>query len=243
MADAEGIADIAEGNAMEDPFGEFLAQDQGEQIAPPAPAADDPSAYLRALAESAQRQEQLLGKVCSLLLGLDEKLSRVASNQEALASQLSMVAEQAASKGPSEMSSKIGSGRGQIVAPPGKYPTSGTTSAAAAAPTPGISREEQQRLEAEKIAAERARVEEENRRRAEELARKREESEKRAKEEAERQRIEEEKRREEERARKQQLEKKTTGLMSDLIGGGGGGGGLFGDEPAPKKKAGGLFDD
>mmetsp|Transcript_90517 Transcript_90517/g.156959 ORF Transcript_90517/g.156959 Transcript_90517/m.156959 type:complete len:241 (+) Transcript_90517:107-829(+) len=240
MADAEGIA---EGNVMEDPFGEFLAQDQGEQLAAPAPAADDPSAYLRALAESAQRQEQLLGKVCSLLLGLDEKLSRVASNQEALASSLTQVAEQAASKGPSELSSKIGTGRGSIVAPPGKSPLSAPGPAAAAAPTPGISREEQARLEAEKIAAERARVEEENRRRAEELARKREEAEKRAREEAERQRIEEEKRREEERQRKQLLEKKTTGLMSDLIGGGGGGG-LFGDDPAPsKKKAGGLFDD
>eukprot|EP00427_Karlodinium_veneficum_P021550 CAMPEP_0169113974 /NCGR_PEP_ID=MMETSP1015-20121227/28496_1 /TAXON_ID=342587 /ORGANISM="Karlodinium micrum, Strain CCMP2283" /LENGTH=208 /DNA_ID=CAMNT_0009176197 /DNA_START=42 /DNA_END=668 /DNA_ORIENTATION=- len=204
----------------EDPFSEYLAPDQ-----PVAPPANDAGLQLRLLVESSKRQEQLFVKVCGLLEGLGEKMSAVASNQESLQSTMQRLAD--------EGGGGRASGRGSMAKPPGV----GTLGPG------GVSREEQQRLEAERLAAERARIEEENKRRAEELARKKAEAEKRAAEEAERKRIEEEKRAAEEKARKQLLESKTTGLMSDLISDSGGGG-LFGDDLGkPKKKGGGLFDD
>jgi hypothetical protein len=213
-----------------------------EQETAVAPPADDAGMQLRLLVESSQRQEQLFTKVCSLLVGLDEKMTVVAGNQERLESTMQRLAEEGAfAGGGSGGSSARASGRGNIAAPPGRETLGGSGPTAATA-TGGVSKEEQQRLEAERLAAERARIEEENARRAQELARKKAEAEKRAKEEEERKRIEEEKRLAEEKARKQELEKKTTGLMSDLISGGGGD--LFGDDLAGKsKKKGGLFDD
>lgn len=202
----------------QDPFAEYLEPDQ--QVAPPA---NDAGLQLRLLVESSQRQEQLFVKACGLLEGLGEKMAAVASNQERLESTMQSVAD-----------GGFGGGGAKATPPLGGAPPT--------APG-GVSRQEQQRLEAERLAAERARIEEENRRRAEELARKKAEAEKRAAQEAERKRIEEEKRAAEEKARKQLLESKTTGLMSDLISGSGGGG-LFADDLGkPKKKGGGLFDD
>jgi len=238
---------MAEG-AIEDPFGEYLEQEPATGGYSPTAAAatspDDAAYQLRLLAESSRRQEQLLGKVCSLLVNLDEKLGAVANNQERLEVKMERMAEDGAFSGGGgggggATRRDSGSGRGMIVGPPGSrgaMPTAGPS---------GPSKEEVARQEAERIAAERSRIEAENARRAEELARKRVEAEKHAQEEAERQRILEEKRKEEERQRKSLLEKKTTGLMDDLVGGsGGGGGGLFGDDlPKKAKKGGGLFDD
>mmetsp|Transcript_109199 Transcript_109199/g.172102 ORF Transcript_109199/g.172102 Transcript_109199/m.172102 type:complete len:212 (-) Transcript_109199:251-886(-) len=205
----------------QDPFAEYL--DPCQEVAPPA---NDAALQLRLLVESSQRQEQLFVKVCGLLEGLGEKMAAVASNQERLESTM-----QSAADG--------GFGGGGAAAAKAKPPLGGAPPTAPG----GVSRQEQQRLEAERLAAERARIEEENKRRAEELARKKAEAEKRAAEEAERKRIEEEKRAAEEKARKQLLEAKTTGLMSDLISDSGGGG-LFADDLGkPKKKGGGLFDD
>lgn len=231
-------------NNVEDPFSEYLDNDGGQETAgysaPAAPPADDATLQLRLLVESAQRQEQLMGKVCSLLVGLDEKLGQVSANQERLEGSLTRLAEEGAFSG---KGGAAADGRGQIVAPPGKTGNNpgagpGRSSISAA------EKAEKERQEAEKIAAERARIEAENVRRAEELARKKVEAEKRAREQAEIERIAEEKRREEEARKKAVLEQKTSGLMSDLISSGGGGG-LFGDDigAGKKKKGGGLFDD
>lgn len=241
---------MAEG-AIEDPFGEYLEQEPASggysPTAAPAASPDDAAYQLRLLAESSRRQEQLLGKVCSLLVNLDEKLGAVANNQERLEVKMERMAEDGAfagggggGGGGDATRRDSGSGRGAIVGPPGSR---GSLPAAGPA---GPSKEELARQEAARIAAERSRIEAENARRAEELARKKVQAEKDSKEEAERQRILEEKRKEEERQRKSLLEKKTTGLMTDLIGGGGGGGGgLFGDDGPAKarKNKGGLFDD
>eukprot|EP00929_Paragymnodinium_shiwhaense_P120054 TRINITY_DN91960_c0_g1_i1.p1 TRINITY_DN91960_c0_g1~~TRINITY_DN91960_c0_g1_i1.p1 ORF type:complete len:262 (+),score=81.69 TRINITY_DN91960_c0_g1_i1:110-895(+) len=254
----------------EDPFAEYLAQDaapamnayaapamdaySGHIAAAPPPAGGevDASVQLRLLVESSQRQEQLLGKVCSLLVSLDEKMGRLAANQSMLESRLDAVAGggYAAAGAPV---GKVASGsnipRGSLIAPPGQPgavrqpPAPAPSASFTNAQTTAAQRAEFERQEAERLAAERIRIEEEARRRAEELARKREEDERRRREEAERQRLEEERRREEERQRKAALENKTNAAMSSLLTGGGGGG-LFGDDDtAPKKKKGGLFDD
>jgi hypothetical protein len=240
---------MAQGPAAdaEDGFEEFLQQ---EQSVPPPAAEGDASTQLAQLVACAQRQEQLLGKVCSLLVGLDEKMGRLASSQERL--EANMANLQAAM--PLGGAMPVGGGgaaaagagvrgvpRGQMVQPPGKAGPLGGGSGPGGMVTEA-QRAEEQRSSADKLAADRIRIEEEGRRRAEELARKREEDEQRKREEMERQRIEEERRREEERLRKQQLEKKTSGLMSGLITDSGSG--LFGDEDVGKKKnKGGLFDD
>ncbi|CAJ1355741.1 unnamed protein product [Effrenium voratum] len=221
----------------EDPFSEFLSQEPTA----PAPPAEGAESLLRLVAESAQRQEQLLGKVCSLLLGLDDKLGRIAAAQERLEETMQRGGGGGGSSGDS-FTARGGTApvpRGNLVAPPGKTSYSGPLGpSAAAGPSP-----EEQRLAQERLAADRLRMEEENRRRAEELARRREEDERRKREEEERRRQEEERRREEERLRKEELGKKTSGLMSGLLSSSGGGG-LFGDEAAPKRSSkGGLFDD
>lgn len=240
----------------EDPFSEYLAQEQTTGVPPAAAYQDagaeaDAGAQLRQLVLCAQRQEQLLGKICSVMVGLDEKMSRMAVAQERLEATMERFMEggMAPAVGGSFVAPGVGAQRpsvtrGSLVQPPGK--SAGGIPAAQAVPagTSFTAAAEEQRLAAEKLAAERLRLEEESRRRAEELARKKEEEERRKREEAERLRLEEERRKEEERLRKEQLEKKTTGLMSNLISSSGGGG-LFGDDDTGKKKSvkGGLFDD
>jgi len=208
----------------EDPFSEFLQQEQSRQpvaythevVAEQHPAPqDDATLQLRLLVDTAQRQEQLLGKVCSILVGLDEKLGSLAQTQERLEATMQRVVEQGGmqvggvGKTVDPKANPLGSTRGALVLPPGKV---------GAAPSPGIGNSgvqssaslsaEDQNLQAERLAAERLRIEEEARRRAEELARKKEDEERRRREEAERQRIEEERRKEQERQRKALLEKK-----------------------------------
>mmetsp|Transcript_63582 Transcript_63582/g.113144 ORF Transcript_63582/g.113144 Transcript_63582/m.113144 type:complete len:244 (-) Transcript_63582:125-856(-) len=239
------------GTAEEDPFSEFLSQEQGVTAAY-APAAEPEGqggaeAALQLMAASAQRQEQLLGKVCSLLMAMDEKMGRMETRQERLESTLQRLVESGAAGALS--GSGMGSAaqpprsmappaqRGNLVAPPGKTGYAPSASAGAG-PSP-----EEQRLQAERLAADRMRMEEENRRRAEEMERRRQEDERRKREEEERRRLEEERRKEEERLRKEALEKKTMGLMSNLISTNSSAGGLFGDEEPPRKSKGGLFDD
>jgi len=223
----------AQSHPEEDDFSQFLSQ---ENAAPPAQPEVTAEALLRVVAESSQRQEQLLGKVCSLLVSLDEKLGRIASAQERLEDSLHRAADAPAGAARAPVSGQVQ--RGALVAPPGKpgYSAAG----AQQGPSP-----EEQRLQQERLAAERLRMEEENRRRAEEMNRRREEEERRKREEEERRRQEEERRREEERLRKEELGKKTSGLMSGLLSSdsGGGGGGLFGDEAPKRSSKGGLFDD
>mmetsp|Transcript_5223 Transcript_5223/g.15388 ORF Transcript_5223/g.15388 Transcript_5223/m.15388 type:complete len:243 (+) Transcript_5223:66-794(+) len=237
----------------EDPFAEFLEQEQAagahhaayaEQAAAPA---QDPNIALRQLVECAQRQEQLLGKVCSLLVGLDEKMGRIADSQERLESALPNKEPGASVAAP--RTSGSASTRGALVPPPGKIGTPapaqpGIAAAGASfnAPQRASAGAEEQRLAAEKLALDRARIEEEGRRREAELARKREEDERRKQEEAERKRLEEERRREAERQRKAALEEKTGSFMNDLIAGSGSSG-LFGDDEPKRGKKGGLFDD
>mmetsp|Transcript_9282 Transcript_9282/g.17088 ORF Transcript_9282/g.17088 Transcript_9282/m.17088 type:complete len:224 (+) Transcript_9282:86-757(+) len=219
------------GHAEEDDFSQFLSQ---EPPAPAQPEVGSAEAFLRLVAESSQRQEQLLGKVCSLLVSLDEKLGRIASAQERLEDSLHRAADApaGAARG-APVQSQVQ--RGSLVPPPGK------PSYATGAPVgPTL---EEQRAQQERLAAERLRMEEENRRRAEEMNRRREEEERRKREEEERRRQEEERRREEERQRKEELGKKTSGLMSGLLSNSGGGGGLFGDEEPKRNSKGGLFDD
>lgn len=218
----------------EDPFAEYLSQ---EPVAATAPPEEGAEALLRLVAESSQRQEQLLGKVCSLLVSLDEKMGRIAAAQERMEDNLHRLPE----TGSASIAARPpppGQPRGALVAPPGKTSYGGPVSAVPSA--------EEQRLAQERLLAEQKRMEEENRRRAEELARQRAEEERRKREEEERRRQEEERRREEERRAKEELGKKTSGLMSGLLsssGGGGGGGGLFGDEEPKRASKGGLFDD
>jgi len=251
---------MADGVAEQDPFDEYLSQEQaahGQQAvyAEPAeaPPQVDANLALRQLVESGQRQEQLLGKVCSLLVGLDEKIGRLADSQERLETSMQQLSSQGAGVAAAApvQGQRPSISRGNLVQPPGKtgapagVPAQAGGSFAAgasftgAASTPSL---EEQRLAADRIAAERIRIEEESRRREEELARKREEDERRKREEAERQRIEEERRREEERQRKANLEKKTGSLMSNLISGSGSSS-LFGDDEPKGRSKGGLFDD
>ncbi|CAE7281464.1 unnamed protein product [Symbiodinium pilosum] len=221
------------GHVEEDDFSQFLSQENA--TAPPQPEVNA-EALLRLVAESSQRQEQLLSKVCSLLVNLDEKMGRIASAQERLEDSLHRV-DPPAGVARAPVSAQGQQQRGSLVPPPGKpgYSASG----APQGPTL-----EEQRLQQERLAAERLRMEEENRRRAEEMNRRKEEEERRKREEEERWRQEEERRREEERQRREELGKKTSGLMSGLLSsGGGGGGGLFGDEEPKRNSKGGLFDD
>jgi len=237
--------------AEEDPFAEFLSQDQaagGQPATYAAPPEVEPqdaaNLALRQLVESAQRQEQLLGKVCSLLVGLDEKMGRIAASQERLETTLPsqpVGGGIAGAPAPGGGSQRPSVQRGNLVQPPGKMPQ--PVAGGSFSGTPGLATAEAQALAAEKLALERARIEEEGRRREEELARRREEEERRKREEAERLRQEEERRREEERQRKANLEKKTGSLMSNLMSGSGSGGGLFGDEEPKRTSKGGLFDD
>jgi len=240
----------------EDPFAEFLSQEQGTVPAPaytPPEPEQDAAVVLKQLADCAQRQEQLLGQVCGLLKGLDDKVARIAANQERLEASLQQMTQQSISAGAAAATAGVGGAksaggptRGHIVQPPGKPGVPVTAAAPANSFAAGgsfMQSAEEQRLAAEKLALERARIEEENRRREEELAHRREEEERRKAAEAERLRLEEEKRREEERKRKAKLEQKTGSLMSNLIDGSGGSG-LFGDdEPKRNSKKGGLFDD
>lgn len=246
---------MAEGAGEEDPFAEFLSQEQHTSAAAAyvdaaEGTAQDANITLRQLLECAQRQEQLLGKVCSLLVCLDEKVGRISNAQERLEASIEQLASRGAEIGaPSAAGSAAQQrpvARGTLMQPPGKTgsapgtatPAAGASFTGAPAGLPGA---EEQRRAAEKLALDRARIEEDGRRREEELARKREEDERRKREEAERSRLAEERRREEERQRKADLEKKTGSLMSNLISGGGGS--LFGDDEPKRNSKGGLFDD
>eukprot|EP00438_Fugacium_kawagutii_P023004 Skav205112 [mRNA] locus=scaffold1864:74950:85019:+ [translate_table: standard] len=225
----------AETHHEEDPFSEYLSQEPVAASAPPVE--EGAEALLRLVAESSQRQEQLLGKVCSLLVSLDEKMGRIAAAQERMQDNLQRLPEAAPASGATRPPPP-GPTRGALVAPPGKTSYGGPVSAVPSA--------EEQHLAQERLLAEQKRIEEENRRRAEELARQRAEEERRRREEEERRRQEEERRREEERKAKEELGKKTSGLMSGLLSSGasgGAGGGLFGDDEPKRTSKGGLFDD
>jgi hypothetical protein len=240
----------------EDPFAEFLQQEA------PAPAAGgeiDVGLQLKLLVESSRRQEELLGKVCSLLMGLDSKMGSIADSQGRLEERMAQgyVAASSGSPGggvgggggaPVTSKPSLPINRGAMVVPPGKSAEglggSFTAPPLTAQPVSNLSPADTQRMSAERIAEERRRIEEEGQRRAAELARNRELEQQRRREEAERQRLEEERRKEAEKQRKAALENKTAGLMAGLTSGGGGGG-LFDDddEPKTKSKGGGLFDD
>lgn len=244
--------------AEEDPFAEFITQEPAGQGTYAQQASGDGTAHLQMLVESAQRQEQLLGKVCSLLAGLNDKVDRLAGSQDRLATTMNSICDQGAFNAAAQGMQAPGASftgnaapaqqrtsRGQIVGPPnlsgGPTATSSlppTSASAIATPINTGPSAEENRLRMEE---ERRRIEEEGRRRAEEIARKREEDERRRREEAERVRLEQERKAEEERQKKAALAQKTSGLMSGLTEGGGGD--LFGDDLKPKKKGGGLFDD
>jgi len=219
----------------EDPFGEFLSQEQGAHGDRADAPQDDAALQLKSLVESSQRQELLLGKMCSLLAGIGDKLGEVTNSQERLEAAIQQAGLGSGTRGGGAQAPPPAGGaaagapsRGAVVAPPGR----------------GGPPVEDPRASAEKLAQDRARMEEENLRRAEELRKKKIEDDRRKAEEAERQRVEDERKRTEERQRKANLEAKTTGLMSDLISGGGGGGSdLFGSDPPKKTSKGGLFDD
>jgi len=246
---------MAGGPSEDDSFAEFLSQEQAHSAAYVEPVEvsshADANATLRQLLECSQRQEQLLGKVCSLLVSLDEKIGRIATSQERLEVSMQQRTDLGASQGiaagsPASTASTMqrpAPQRGSLVQPPGKIGPSPSTAGGASFVGAAPQTVEEQRLATERLAAERVRIEEEGRRREEELARRREEEERRKREEAERLRAEEERRREEERQRKAQLEKKTGSLMSNLIAGSAGNS-LFGDdEPKKRSSKGGLFDD
>eukprot|EP00927_Polykrikos_kofoidii_P075233 TRINITY_DN7132_c0_g1_i2.p1 TRINITY_DN7132_c0_g1~~TRINITY_DN7132_c0_g1_i2.p1 ORF type:complete len:239 (+),score=76.77 TRINITY_DN7132_c0_g1_i2:143-859(+) len=231
----------------EDPFADFLSKEAeadapvaaAPELSPPAalPVQAAPVSHVsedadsalqwKLLLDSSLRREQHLGKLCSLLVGLDEKVARLSSNQDRLEAQLQHAMSQSPTSAPPTTSFS-------------NTPAATNVSITGAVPPPPTSsaRQQQRKEEEERKALERYRVEEESRRRAEEIRRKREESER----EAEKQRIEDERRREEERQRKIALEKKTEDALSGLFGAGGGNS-LFGEEPVKKKKGGGLFDD
>jgi len=160
----------------EDLFAEYNTTEQSAPQSFASSAGDGPNesaVHLQQLVECAQRQELLLGKVGSLLVGLDAKFGRLTVTQERLEGsmqQLCSAGAGAAVPTASAVPVPTGSTRGSMIAPPG------ASSTIRAGPSP----QEQQ----ERIAAERARVEEEGRRRAEEMARKREDDERRRREEA-----------------------------------------------------------
>lgn len=218
----------------EDAFDQYLSQDQGEHYVEQVAASDqaaDPSESLRVLVQCAHRQEQLLGKMCGLMMGLDSKLQKLADGQESLEQRMQHISMKAAAT-PSAGVAKEPTARGAVVAPPGR--TVGP-------PSVPLTAEQQAKLEADRLVQERVRIEEEGKKRAEELSRKRVEDEKRKRAEEERRRIELEKRRVEEQKRKSALQNKTTGLMSGLLGSEGRSS-LFEEGPTKTGK-GGLFDD
>eukprot|EP00927_Polykrikos_kofoidii_P025601 TRINITY_DN22973_c0_g1_i1.p1 TRINITY_DN22973_c0_g1~~TRINITY_DN22973_c0_g1_i1.p1 ORF type:complete len:247 (+),score=55.41 TRINITY_DN22973_c0_g1_i1:128-868(+) len=246
---------MASTGADEDPFADFLSQDASVAGGCPAAAASEPHAtgggdgveaavQLKLLVESSQRQEQLLGKVCSLLVGLDGRMGTLASKQDRFESTLQQVFSQSttvlSTAGRDVVrTTSMGTNRGSLVAPPGKGPINPLASPPPSAPQPPTNTGPSP----EQLAQERMRMEEDARLRAEEMQRKRVEDDRRRREEAERQRVEEERRREEERVRKEELEKKTNAALSGLFGSGGASSSLFGDEDTSKKKKSGLFDD
>jgi hypothetical protein len=243
----------------DDPFAEFLSQETPAPVEGGGGGGEiDVGMQLKLLVESSRRQEELLGKVCSLLVGLDAKMGSIANSQNRLEDKLSQPGAMVANPGtagspPVAQAARASTAvnRGQMICPPGKTPEylGGSFTAPPPAPTqtqPQTAQQvaDQQRMSAERIQEERRRIEEEGRRRAEELARNRELEQQRRREEAERQRLEEERRKEAEKQRKAALENKTAGLMAGLTSGAGGANSLFDDDDKPEKpKGGGLFDD
>lgn len=205
----------------QDPFEQYTRQDQ-DQGAPP-PDTDNAVEQLGLLVQSSQRQTQLLDKMCSLLEGLEMKVDQLVQVQS------TMDANAGGAGGHAPGHGQVGAtgGRGKVVAPPAGGAEGGSRG--------GMPQD--LRTKAERMAAERARAEEESRLREEA---KREEAQ-RKKEEEDRMRLEAERRRQEEQERKEKLEQKTNGLMSNLIVGSGSGG-LFDEAPVRRNK-GGLFDD
>eukprot|EP00913_Durusdinium_trenchii_P002838 g2626.t1 len=200
-----------ESHPEEDPFAEYLSQE-----VPSAPQHEGEAgveALLRLVAESSQRQEQLLGKVCSLLVSLDEKMGRMAAAQDSrspkfLKARMKNPLDEermqdsllrAPDPGLSAAAPKAplsNAQRGALVAPPGK-PYAGAP-AAGPSPEEGTCLPTQRRNRWINDGWER-----------------------RAKEE---------------------LGKKTDGLLSGLLSQSGGGG-LFGDDEPKRASKGGLFDD
>jgi len=195
----------------------------------------DESLTLRLLLESSQRQEEFLAKACSLMEGLDTKFGQLATGYMQLEAAANRALDQAGAPTDSLKGAAPTMQRGSLANPPGRQSLSSQPIGRGPAP------EDLQREQAEKLAAERKRVEDENMRRAEELARKQALEEQRRLEEEQRRRAEEERKRELELKRKQDLHDKTAGLMSGLISSAPGTG-LFDDDFKPAKK-GGLFDD
>lgn len=252
----------------EDPFAEFLSQEPNpapQEYADPgvAPTQGGAEAQLAQLVAVAQRQEQLLGQVCGLLTGLDERVSQLTRTQERLEATMQRVLEQGTGSfggGAPAGTGSFGAGggatpqarpsRGSLIAPPGHAGNFNPTHPPQATPVGGgpsaAEKQEEQRRRFEedqaRLRQEQIRNEEEARRRAEELARRREEEERRQRDEAERRRLEEERRAEEERKRKAALEARTSGLMAGLMEGSGQGG-LFDDDAPKKRTSKGLFDD
>uniref|UniRef100_A0A7S0ZS20 Uncharacterized protein n=1 Tax=Noctiluca scintillans TaxID=2966 RepID=A0A7S0ZS20_NOCSC len=244
----------------EDPFAEFLTQDAQVSAAVEEPQEIDAGLQLKLLVESNKKQEQLLSKVCDLLVAVTEKVERLQGTQQQLEQRMAQITEGGIAGPPTGSfsgppgGSFMGSNRGALVQPPGKAPLGplgpqvpgpGPVNVPAPAGVSPAQRAEEQRLVQERLEAERLRVDEETRRRADELAKRKAEEERRRAEEEERLRVIEERKKEEERKRKQELESRTSGLMNNLLADDAGSS-LFGDDLVAKnksKKKGGLFDD
>lgn len=220
----------------------------------------DPSTCLARLVESKRRQEQLMEKVCALLVSVEAKVGRVAAQQEKMEAlvqsggggrglphgpvgDVSNIMNMMGSS--SFVQAQDGAARGKFVKPIGQKADSGYPQQQPVMPVQqfiepdrSIQYDHQLQAEADRVAHERKQMKV----REEEIARRQEEEEERRRVEAEHRRVEAERLAEEERKRKAALGARTQGMMSGLLEGGGSD--LFGDAPAPKaKKAGGLFDD
>lgn len=232
----------------------------------------DPSTCLLRLVESKHRQEQLMEKLCALLVSVEAKVGRVAAAQEKLEAAVQSRGGGGQAAGPvGDVSNIMGmmnstsfsqaeaqqsaqaaafSNRGRMIKPLGQKEGGGAPPPASQQPTMPVAQFLDEPADRsiqydQQRQAEADRIAAEQlraRQREEEIRRRQEEEELRQRQEAERRRLEQERIAEEERKRKAALSSRTQGMMSGLLDGGPSD--LFQDEPAPKpKKAGGLFDD
>lgn len=240
----------------EDQFAQFAQQKpasvaQSEQYSAQyqEPQSQDGMVWLAELLKSSQRQEEVLGRVCTFLADLGQRVDSVAAAQERLEAQFASgqvagAGEGAGGYGAAAEASAAVDPRGQIVQPlgtPDYKPPGPSLASSASVAAAAAQRAEKDRLDKEKMEAERRRLEEEERRRLAEIAEKKAQEDARRAEEFERKRQEQLRREEEERKKKTALEQKTSNLMGNLITSDSSG--LFGNDPHLKKKAGGLFDD
>merc|ERR1719493_391666 len=104
-------------------------------------AAPDASEHLKQLVESAHRQEELLSKMCSIMLGLDSKMAQLATAQERLDQRLD--AGVSAVPG-NDSKPTVQPSRGTVPQPPGrKAPGTGLP----------ISAAQQAQMEADRLAS------------------------------------------------------------------------------------------